>query len=525
MMDLENMTVGDIVARMLDSPLETVAVSLSIASLGYLVMKGVHSVFSKDRMADSYPPGPPRDPLIGAVRSFPKDHFYDRLVEWAALYGDIVYAPIPGMNMVIINSYEVAQEFLSKRPNTTAGRRIAYIITDLMKFGWSTAFIQPGPSHSNQRKMLRRGIGPQRVGSYDPTIESEVAKFMQELVSFEGHPYLTVQLLIGRMVSKFTYGEKIWDEMGDGLSHWNLEVMDLINEAFFGVWLVEFFHFLRFIPDWVPGLRFKQLTRMGSELSDKVRYLPYKRGLELYKAGTLGHCILNDLLEEFGESGDVQDALAVLYSGASETTSGAIVGFLLVLWLYPEVSQRVFDEIQSLTHGQRLPKVVDRPSLPYTEAVFKESIRIRPFIPLGVPHVNTQDEILRGYLIPKGTMIHQCPGIMFQDARVWKDPDVFRPERFLEPEASQRPNPLTMLFGYGIRVCPGMWIADRLAFHIVATTVSLFHILPLEGKTLPDPKKIEWSDTAIQQPLGFECRFVVRDEKAQQLLKTVSLHE
>jgi hypothetical protein len=43
-----------------------------------------------------------------------------------------------------------------------------------------------------------------------------------------------------------------------------------------------------------------------------------------------------------------------------------------------------------------------------------------------------------------------------------------------------------------------MYLADRLAFHIVATTVSLFRILPLEGNTLPDPKDIEWSDTAVQ---------------------------
>jgi hypothetical protein len=40
-----------------------------------------------------------------------------------------------------------------------------------------------------------------------------------------------------------TYGEKIWEELGDGLSRWNYEVMELINEAWWGVWLVEFFRF------------------------------------------------------------------------------------------------------------------------------------------------------------------------------------------------------------------------------------------------------------------------------------------
>jgi hypothetical protein len=77
------------------------------------------------------------------------------------------------------------------------------------------------------------------------------------------------------MVSKAAYGTQIWDEMGEELSHWNMEAMDLITEAVFAFWLVDIFHFcecyaftmverdlkfgrtVRFIPDWVPGVRFK----------------------------------------------------------------------------------------------------------------------------------------------------------------------------------------------------------------------------------------------------------------------------
>jgi hypothetical protein len=45
--------------------------------------------------------------------------------------GELVYAPVPGMSMVIVNSYEVAQEFLSKRPQSTAGRFVSYLVGDL----------------------------------------------------------------------------------------------------------------------------------------------------------------------------------------------------------------------------------------------------------------------------------------------------------------------------------------------------------------------------------------------------------
>jgi cytochrome P450 len=40
---------------------------------------------------------------------------------------------------------------------------------------------------------------------------------------------------------------------------------------------------------------------------------------------------------------------------------------------------------------------------------------------------------------------------MLNDPNVWEDPDVFKPERFLEAGACDLPNPMTLIFGYGMR--------------------------------------------------------------------------
>jgi hypothetical protein len=63
-----------------------------------------------------------------------------------------------------------------------------------MGWVWSVAFMEPGPTHSIQRRMLRKGIGSQRVGSYDSLIESEVIEFMPVLAGFKGSPVRTTQL-------------------------------------------------------------------------------------------------------------------------------------------------------------------------------------------------------------------------------------------------------------------------------------------------------------------------------------------
>jgi cytochrome P450 len=55
--------------------------------------------------------------------------------------------------------------------------------------GWKLAMLQPGNDLTNQKKILRRVIGPQAVGEYDGFIQSEVAKLLEDLSEFTGDPY------------------------------------------------------------------------------------------------------------------------------------------------------------------------------------------------------------------------------------------------------------------------------------------------------------------------------------------------
>src|SRR5271163_2181830 len=100
-----------------------------------------------------------------------------------------------------------------------------------MGMGWVLAHIQPGPHFSEQRKMLRRGIGPQRVGSHDEIIEKHATRLMVALNNFEGSPHELIQRSVftfwlrrtaftdmvihkfprtlGRGIVEIAYGEKI----------------------------------------------------------------------------------------------------------------------------------------------------------------------------------------------------------------------------------------------------------------------------------------------------------------------------
>jgi len=57
--------------------------------------------------------------------------------------------------------------------------------------------------------------------------------------------------------------------------------------------------------------------------------------------------------------------------------------FVLAMVLYPDVQKRARAEIDSVVGRDRLPTFDDRASLPYIDAVLRETLRWQPIAPLG----------------------------------------------------------------------------------------------------------------------------------------------
>ncbi len=56
---------------------------------------------------------------------------------------------------------------------------------------------------------------------------------------------------------------------------------------------------------------------------------------------------------------------------------------------------------------------------------------------------------------------------MMQDEQMFPEPDAFRPERFLDTDNPRLQN-FTLHFGFGRRICPGMYIANQAIFVVLA---------------------------------------------------------
>ncbi|EIW84794.1 cytochrome P450 [Coniophora puteana RWD-64-598 SS2] len=137
--------------------------------------------------------------------------------------------------------------------------------------------------------------------------------------------------------------------------------------------------------------------------------------------------------------------------------------------LYPEVQKRAQEEIDKVVGTDRLPDFQDRASLPYLEAVYRETMRLKPVGPIGVPHAATNEDVYKGYYIPKGKAMSQNPV-------KYPDPSAFKPERFLDSEGKLNDDTVTYAFGFGRRICPGRHFASGSSWIAMANILASFSI-------------------------------------------------
>ena len=122
--------------------------------------------------------------------------------------------------------------------------------------------------------------------------------------------------------------------------------------------------------------------------------------------------------------------------------------------------------------------------MPYTEAVIHETLRFKTPIPLSLPHAADKDAVLRGYDIPRGTVILINLHSLTRDPTVWNYPNAFHPEHFLtsDGELDKEKTSLISPFSLGKRKCIGEHLARHNLFMSLVSLVQRFKILPVNGE-------------------------------------------
>ncbi|KAI0544305.1 cytochrome P450 [Xylaria curta] len=431
------------------------------------------------------PPGPKGLPLLGNLNDLPKPGILEahHWLKHKELYGPISSVTILGKSIVIINDAQLAFELLEKRSTKYSSRPKQLFASELV--GWEKTI---GLSPYNRRframrKNLSRIIGSNKAATQFHDIQhTEIAHFLLHILSSPDNLQEHIRKAVGAVVLKIAYGYTAESHGPDSLINLVGDAMEKFARAAVpGAFMVDIFPLLRKLPDWVPGAAFKKLAReWAAELLDVAEkpyaFVKHQMAQDKHEASFLSRLLETEDTDTEKMEIDKWSAMS-LYSAGADTTVSAIACFFLAMVLYPEVQKRAQEEIDRIIGNNRLPTTADRDSLPYINAVVKETLRWHPVAPMGLPHESTEDDVCDGYLIPKGSMVFANIWHFTHDPNVYHDPTAFRPERFLagddhEPE----PDPEKFVFGFGRRICPGRFLAENSLFLIVAQSLAVFSI-------------------------------------------------
>ena len=171
---------------------------------------------------------------------------------------------------------------------------------------------------------------------------------------------------------------------------------------------------------------------------------------------------------------EVKSNIITFIAAGHETTANALAWSLFLLSQSPEWSERVAKEARRELGAERaIETAADR--LIETRAVVEEATRLYP--PLAaISRAAIGPDELAGEPIAPGTTIVIAPYVLHRHRRLWADPDVFDPRRFL-PGARDTIDRFAYLpFGAGPRICIGATFALQEATLVLATVMRRFRL-------------------------------------------------
>ncbi|XP_052895691.1 probable cytochrome P450 305a1 [Anopheles moucheti] len=176
---------------------------------------------------------------------------------------------------------------------------------------------------------------------------------------------------------------------------------------------------------------------------------------------------------------DVQLTMIILdlFIAGGHTTSTTLDLAFMMMIMRPDIQAKIHDEIDSQLDPSVVPDYNDHHTLPFVEAFLLEVHRFFSIAPLSGPRRAITDCTLGGYRVPKNTTVLIGLRNVHMDPEHWGDPEVFRPERFLNEQREIVNTERVLSFGQGKRRCLGETLARSCLFTFFVGVMQRFCLL------------------------------------------------
>ncbi|XP_050994273.1 cytochrome P450 2J2 [Labeo rohita] len=442
----------------------------------------------RNRKPKNYPPGPTPLPFIGNIFSLDFKQPHIQLTKLSDHYGNIFSLQLGNLNTVVVNTYSMVKKALIDQANIFTGRPTNDVLKRIIKCQGVT--FNTGYSWKQQRRFTLSTLKYFGVGKRSlEVIIMEEYKFLHQIImdtnGLPFDPHYVINNAVSNIICSMVFGRRF--EYTDQRFLNMLSLMSKALKLQTSVWIQLYGAFPR-VMDLFPGPHkdlfscFHQVRAFIKEEVDK-HYADWDPS----SPRDFIDCYLteiqkrkDDLEAGFHEEG-LQYAVLDLFVAGTETTSTTLLWAFVYMMKFPEIQEKVQEEIDRVVGRSRRPNMDDRSSMPYTDAVIHEVQRMGNVVPLSVPRMTNEDTILEGYFIPKGTqIIPNLTSVLFDQTK-WKAPHSFDPQNFLNAQGQFEKPEAFIPFSAGKRSCPGESLARMELFLFFTSLLQSFTLSPPEG--------------------------------------------
>ncbi|KAL3514401.1 hypothetical protein ACH5RR_027118 [Cinchona calisaya] len=468
------------------------------------------------RKLQNLPPSPfPAPPFLGHLYLLKKP-FHKSLAKLSSKYGPVLSLRLGCVPVILVASPLAAEECLAKndiifanRPNFLNGKYFGYNYTSL-----------PWSSYGEHWRNLRRISSLEVLSSHKLHMlldirADEVRLMIRRLFRADDQMAdmrsacfeLTFNIMTRMITGKRYYGENVENSEEARFFHEITSETSKLNPK---ANVLDFLPFMRWfgLRDVEEKMRDLQERRdkFMQNVIDEHRSTNVVAPSNEKKKTMIGVLLaLHEKEPEYYTEELIKNLMLVLLQAGSDTTASTMEWALAYLLDNPDILKKAQAEIDQQVGQDRFISESDLPQLPYLRCIINETTRMQPATPLLMPHKSSEDCIVGGYQIPRGTVLFVNVWGIQHNPRYWHNPEKFMPERFESFLGGKEDFNFKFLpFGSGRRGCPG----NNLAIHVLG--LALGSLIQCFNWGTKDGKKMDMSEALGVpvhkfQPLVAKC--------------------
>jgi cytochrome P450 len=481
------------------------------------------------------PPGPAKLPILGNFLSLPKSSAWASFAWWGRQFkSDVIHLDVFGTSIIVLNSAKAAQDLLEKKASIYSSRPSQNMLNKLMGWDWNVANMPYGESWRHHRSLLQLGFRPKTAFHYQPQEVKSTHKLLRQILDTPQDLFAHARHSVTTTLMSVAYGIDVSPRDDPYVETARKALHGGFTAGVPGTFLVDYFSFLRFVPEWFPGAGFKTQAKEWKKNATDMVEIPFEVVKRRMENSTAERSFTSMCLEDLGEENDpyqeliIKESAAAIVAGGSDTLTSAFLSFVYAMMTHPEVQQKAQQEIDEVIGNDRLPEFSDEASLPYIGALVTEVLRWKTTAPICVPHMLTEDDTYNGYHLPANSIVIANSWAILHDEQSFPDAFAFTPERFLKdnktPDTKNK-NLTNAIFGFGRRECPGRSTATSSLWLMVASVLATFDIKKprgVNGKDLNETEPEKYSFGVVNMPLPFQCDILPRSRGASELVKATA---